>query len=76
MTDEREIGKIVLFVMLMAMCAVGQGNSTEVPEIYGVRWALGQHYQFTIGTNPNNEYYVVIFNSDSPISGELFLTIS
>lgn len=54
-------------VMLLIICAVGQKNETILPEIYGVRWALGQHYQFTVRSNPNNEYYVVIFNSDTPI---------
>lgn len=42
-----------------------QHNNTQLPEVYGVRWFLGEHFQFTTNyVDDNNEFFVLIFNSD------------
>lgn len=53
----------IIFILLF-LSSYQQQSNDSTPEIYGVRWALGKHYEFTINVNPDNEYYVLMFNSD------------
>jgi len=42
-----------------------------------VRWFLGEHYQFTIKENDQNaDYFIVMFNSDEEIFGDLDVLIA
>lgn len=65
-----------LFAIVL-LCAFLEGISGQNDnEVYGVRWFLGDHFQFTRPDQISNEYYVLMFNTDQPLQGDLFLMVN
>ena len=71
-----------ILIIIMTCCTVALADYNQIDpagssaEVYGVRWFLGEHFEFTSSSNDKNEYYVVMFNSDTPLEGDLLLVIN
>jgi hypothetical protein len=69
--------KLLSFILFLAcLCQAEAEQESSIPSIYGVRWFLGDHFTYSTSDNSDNtEYFMLMFNSDIHLEGELNILI-